>query len=144
MSEANRSRWASSSARFRSRVNQAQPISRQSSDVITAPARAAGAGRRRTHFASRSQAGTGLAAIGRPSSQLFRSSARSSARGYRRAGSFSRHLRQIVSRSRGISARTVRGRGGAASVTCWIRRSRPLASNAGRRVSSSYSTSPRA
>ncbi len=60
-------------------------------------------GRRRpTQFRSRPPGLGGRArTAGSPSRNLRRSSANSSALPYRRRGSFSRHLRQIVSRSRG-------------------------------------------
>ena len=51
----------------------------------------------------RSQTPLGRALIGRLSRKRSRSSARAAAIGYRCPGSFSRHLRQIASRSRGIS-----------------------------------------
>ena len=57
------------------------------------------AGRRLPHFQARSQAGVGRARIGSPSTNRRRSSASSAAVANRRAGSFSRHFRQIVSRS---------------------------------------------
>ena len=59
------------------------------------------AGRRLPHFQTRSQAGVGLARIGSPSRNRRKSSANSAAVANRRAGSFSRHFKQIVSRSYG-------------------------------------------
>ena len=85
-------------------------------------------------FGGRSQAGTGRAEIGRPSSQFCRSAARSSAVPYRLPGSFSRHFRQIVSRSRGIAGRTTRGRGGSPSVDELDQLVASVARNAGRSV----------
>jgi hypothetical protein len=51
-------------------------------------------------FAARTTGPTGLARIGSPRSQRDRSSDKARALGYRRPGSFSRHFRQITSRSR--------------------------------------------
>ncbi len=62
---------------------------------------AAISGLRRHHIAARTIGPTGRARIGSPRSHRDRSSERARALGYRRPGSFSRHLRQITSRSRG-------------------------------------------
>ena len=71
------------------------------SRLMTKVARsAATAGRRRVHFTTRSLAEIGRARIGRPSRNRCNSSASSRAEPYRRRGSFSRHFKQIVSRSR--------------------------------------------
>ena len=48
------------------------------------------------------------------------SSASSPASGYRRDGSFSRHFRQIVSRSRGTLGWNRVGRTGSWAMTIWI------------------------
>ena len=75
------------------------------------------AGRRFPHFQARSQAGVGRAWIGSPSTNRRRSSASSAAVANRRAGSFSRHFRQIVSRSCGTRGSSWRGGTGSCSMT---------------------------
>ena len=64
---------------------------------------------RRYHRQARSARPDGRAAIGSPSSQRSRSTAIASADGYRPRGSFSRHFRQIASRSRSTPGENVRG-----------------------------------
>ena len=68
---------------------------------MASASRDATAGRRLAHFSSRTHGVTGRAWIGFPSRNRRSSSARVAAEAYRRPGSFSRHFRQIVSRSRG-------------------------------------------
>src|SRR6266568_8267516 len=75
-------------------------------------ARSALVGLRRTHFGPRVKIPVCRAKIGSCFSQCSRSSASARAEEYRRFGSFSRHLRQIVERSRSIlwfNARGFRG-----------------------------------
>src|SRR5262249_57329939 len=59
-------------------------------------------GLRRTHFVPRANTPVWRARIGSCFNQRSRSSASARAEGYRCFGSFSRHLRQIVERSRSI------------------------------------------
>src|SRR6266446_10780148 len=81
-------------------VDTAVTPSKAASAVTT---RAAQAGLRRTHLASRDHADTGRARMDSWRNQRSKSSANASAEPYRRAGFFSRHFRQIVSRSRSVA-----------------------------------------
>ena len=83
----------------------------------TAADKAATAGRRLHQSRNRVAAPTRRAAIGRLPSQARRSSATAWALAYRRRGSFSRHFRQIISRSRGTLALSLRGGSGGCSLT---------------------------
>ena len=74
-------------------------------------------GCRRIHFTRRSPDEIGRAAIGSPRNQCSSSSASASAEPYRRCGSFSKHFRAIVSRSRSTSGRSTCGGCGSLSVT---------------------------
>jgi hypothetical protein len=67
------------------------------------------AGRRRHHFAALPATPKGRANVGSPRRNRPNSFANSQALPYRRCGSFSRHLRQILSRSRGIPELSTRG-----------------------------------
>ena len=123
-------------AELGSRNARPRRASRQTAVAAIAMA-AATAGRRRAHFQPRSQNGDGRAAIGSPARWRRRSSASASAVAYRRAGAFSRHFRQIVSRSRGRPGWSRDGGTGSMVLTC-SRVSRAVAArNGGRPVSSS-------
>src|SRR5438876_8108468 len=76
---------------------------------------AATAGLRRTHFFPREKTPVRRARIGSCFSQRSKSSARARADEYRCFGSFSRHLRQIVERSRSIFGFNSRGCRGSVS-----------------------------
>ena len=67
--------------------------------------------------AARSTFVTGRATVGLPSRYRRRSASSAVAEAYRLAGSFSRHLRQMVSRSRGINALSRRGGTGSSLIT---------------------------
>src|SRR6266496_3133585 len=83
--------------------------------AIKDAARSALVGLRRTHFLPRAKIPARRASIGSCFSQRSRSSANARAEEYRRFGSFSRHLRQIVERSR--STLGFSNRGGRGSVS---------------------------
>ena len=117
-------------------MNPIPPVSRLIRARIETAARAARAGLRRTHLEAFSHVGTGRAEIGMPFSQFSRSQARCSAVAYRFAGSFSRHFRQIVSRSSGSQGGPCGARGLAFGDEL-DQAVRSVAWNAGRRVSSS-------
>src|ERR1700678_3539150 len=74
--------------------------------------KAASAGRRRAHLEARSNGPEGRARMDSPRAKRPRSSARAEDEEYRRRGSFSRQVRQIVSRSAQIPERTRVGLGG--------------------------------
>ena len=95
------------------------PGSRDESDRRQgAQSRQSGQCRSAAHpFDARRPPPTGRAAVGFPARNRSRSSDRASAVSYRRAGSFSRHLRQIASRSRGTSGRNLRSGGGSSKTT---------------------------
>jgi hypothetical protein len=78
---------------------------------------AAAAGRRRAHFAARSQSGVRRARIGSPAWKRRKSPASSRALSYRLRGCFSRHFRQMVSRSRGTWSRNRLGGTGSSEST---------------------------
>ena len=102
------------------------------------------AGFRRAHLTARSDLVTGRATIGTPARYRPRSSASAAAVRYRFAGSFARHFRQIVSRSRGIDGLSRRG-GTGSSLSTWITVSIAVAAwNGGRPVTRAYSVAPSA
>ena len=112
LSRSARAIWISSCRLCRSSqlAHQARPPTSPPASRTTRPIRAAMAGRRRAQPRARSTAETGRPTIGRPSRNRCRSSRSAPAEAYRRAGSLRRHLRQIVSRSRGSPGRSVTGR----------------------------------
>src|SRR5207244_1249277 len=82
--------------------------------------RSALVGLRRTHFPPRAKTPVCRAWIGSCFSQRSRSSASARAEAYRRFGSFSRHFRQIVLRSRSILGFKSRGCFGSVSKSSLI------------------------
>ena len=82
------------------------------------PSAPASFGLRRHQRHARSARLTRRARIGSFARNRPSSSAKSCALAYRRRGSFSRHLRQIVSRSRGMLGLNSRGATGSVSTTC--------------------------
>ena len=78
---------------------------------------AARVGFRRAHFAARSTTPAARTLTGSPAANRRRSAASAPAVGYRSAGSFSRHFRQISSRSRGNPGTRFPGRSGSSSAT---------------------------
>ena len=98
-------------------------------------ASAATTGRRRAHRSGRRSSGGRRARMGVPSSHRPRSSAKSCAVRQRADGSFSKHDRQIVSRSRGTSARSLRGATGSRVSTCSSSSCTVAATNGARPVS---------
>ena len=78
------------------------PVKPVSAKNNTAPESIATAGFRRDQRSVRSTVPTARALMDLPSRKHARSSASASADSYRFAGDFSRHFRQIVSRSRGM------------------------------------------
>src|SRR5262249_42715538 len=80
---------------------------------------AASVGFRRTHLATRSTTPAGRTLTGSPAANRPRSAASAPAVEYRSAGSFSRHFRQMISRSRGVCGFNRDGGSGGHSRTCW-------------------------
>ncbi len=117
------------------------PIASASTIPAASPATT---GLRRHQRHARSAAPTGRARIGSPARYRRRSPARAAAEGYRFPGSFSRHFRQIVSRSRGIVALSRRGGTGSSATTIRTVSSGVAAWNGGRPVTARYSVAPRA
>ena len=84
-----------------------EPTTITTTNAVTRMASPASDGFRRPHRQSRSVVPTGLARIGLFARNRPRSSARAAAVAYRLRGSFCRHLRQTVTRSRGACAGAV-------------------------------------
>ena len=112
-----RSAWPPPSRRAATAAKKADTAVPVSSESKTSAASAATARLRRTHLTPRSTGPAGRALIVCPLRNRRRSSARSSAEAYRRAGSFSRHFRQIVSRSRGTAGTSSPGGTGSRAIT---------------------------
>src|SRR6516165_11416522 len=110
---------------------------------MTDVASAATAGFRLHQSHARSAGPTRRAAIGRESSQDRRSSANAWADAYRRRGSFARHFRQIVSRSRGTFGLRTRGDSGGRSFTACRVSARLSPPNGALPVSSAYRMAPK-
>jgi len=88
----------------------APPASRPSEAARTvSPYTAARVGYLRTHLAAFSSRPGGRTLTGSPARKRFRSSASAAAVGYRACGHFSRHFRQISSRSAGTPGANLRG-----------------------------------
>ena len=121
--------WYDSATPKPTSVNTARPIT---------PRNAAAARLRRHHRHACSDRLLRRATIGRSVTKFSRSADRASAVAYRSPGSLAIAFKTIVSRSRGTRGSCFRGDGGWSWITWSISFARVAASNAGRKVNSSY------
>lgn len=120
------------------------PLTPTTATATATAASPAANGFRFAHRPNRSTLPTGRAWIGRPSRYRLRSSANSSAVGYRPAADLAMHFRQMVSRSRGRVGRSRDGGTGSWYLTSSIVSVRVNPWNGRRAVSNSYRMTPSA